>query len=193
VNGIGWYAGFFTRFVAYIIDSLVLLIPELIAVFVCGSFSFFIIMGISWLYFSLMESSDLQATLGKTAMGIVVTDLNGNKISFGKATGRYFSKYISAIILLIGYIIAAFDGRKQALHDKIAGTLVCQKVVWEATHQEANSPAICPNCYNSNPTGTVYCRKCGTKIGTPNRQCPKCGRAFTPDTMYCPDCGVQTK
>jgi uncharacterized RDD family membrane protein YckC len=71
-----------------------------------------------------LESSSMQATLGKMALGLKVTDLNGKQISFGKATGRYFAKIISAIILLIGFIMVAFTEKKQGLHDMIAGTLV---------------------------------------------------------------------
>lgn len=80
-----------------------------------------------WLYFALMESSATQATLGKMALGLRVTDLEGRRIGFGRATGRYFGKYISAIILGIGFIMAGFTERKQALHDIMAGTLVVKK------------------------------------------------------------------
>ncbi len=78
----------------------------------------------SWLYYALMESSYRQATLGKMAMGIIVTDMNGERISFLRATGRYFGKIISSMILYIGYLMAAFTERKQALHDMMASTLV---------------------------------------------------------------------
>lgn len=81
----------------------------------------------SWLYSAFMESSANQGTLGKMALNIKVTDLYGERISFGRATGRFFAKYISAFTLLIGYIMAAFTERKQALHDMIAGTLVMKK------------------------------------------------------------------
>ena len=77
-----------------------------------------------WLYHASFESSKYQATPGKMALGIVVTDYQGERISFGKATGRYFAKIVSTIILLIGYIMAAFTEQKQALHDILAGTLV---------------------------------------------------------------------
>jgi uncharacterized RDD family membrane protein YckC len=80
-----------------------------------------------WLYYALMESSGRQATLGKLALGIVVTDLNGNKITFGRATGRYFGKILSGMIFAIGYIMAGFTERKQALHDIMAGCLVVLK------------------------------------------------------------------
>ena len=82
---------------------------------------------IGWLYFALMESSKLQATLGKMMIGVVVTDLEGNRISFGRATGRYFGKVVSSVILLIGYIMAAFTKRKQSLHDIMAKCLVIRK------------------------------------------------------------------
>ena len=77
-----------------------------------------------WLYFALMESSANQATLGKMAIGIKVTDMSGRRIGFGQATGRYFGKILSSMILLIGYIMAAFTEKKQALHDMLAGCLV---------------------------------------------------------------------
>ncbi len=80
-----------------------------------------------WLYFALMESSAKQATLGKMLVGIVVTDTNGNRVSFGKASGRFFGKIVSSIILMIGYLMAAFTERKQALHDIMAGCLVIRK------------------------------------------------------------------
>ena len=78
----------------------------------------------SWIYEAAMESSSLQATLGKMIFGMKVTDVNGNRISFMRATGRHFAKYLSSLILFIGYIMAGFTARKQALHDMIAGTLV---------------------------------------------------------------------
>jgi uncharacterized RDD family membrane protein YckC len=82
---------------------------------------------IRWLYFALMESSAKQGTLGKMALGITVTDMNGQRLTFLRATGRYFAKAISAIIIYIGYIMAGFTERKQGLHDMIAGTLVFKK------------------------------------------------------------------
>ena len=77
-----------------------------------------------WLYFALMESSASQATIGKTACGLRVTDESGRRISFGRATGRYFAKIVSALIFLIGFMMVGWTRRKQGLHDLIAGTLV---------------------------------------------------------------------
>ncbi len=79
---------------------------------------------LNWLYFTLMESSARQATLGKMALGIVVTDDAGKRISFARANVRYWSKILSAMFLCIGYMMAGFTEKKQALHDLIASTLV---------------------------------------------------------------------
>ncbi len=79
---------------------------------------------VSWLYFTISESSRWQATPGKKLLGLRVTDLNGGRIGFGKANGRYWAQILSVITLLIGYIMAAFTAKKQALHDMMAGTLV---------------------------------------------------------------------
>jgi uncharacterized RDD family membrane protein YckC len=80
---------------------------------------------ISWLYYAMMESSERQATLGKMALSLKVTDMNGQRLSFGHATGRYFAKLITGLIPFgIGYVLAGFTERKQALHDFIASTLV---------------------------------------------------------------------
>ncbi|MDD5571692.1 MAG: RDD family protein [Bacteroidales bacterium] len=87
----------------------------------------FIVVIISWLYFALMESSARQATIGKMALGIIVTNMNGEKVNFGQATGRYFGKIISGIILCVGYIMAGFTEKKQALHDIMANCLVIKK------------------------------------------------------------------
>lgn len=146
------YAGFWKRFVAYILDQIIIGIIGffIIAPFfalvgislfssdfeVTDEFIFTVIMGYfsviilaftaEWLYFALMESLK-GATLGKMALGIIVTDLNGNRISFGRATGRYFAKILSSLTLLVGYIMAGFTEKKQALHDIIAGCLVINK------------------------------------------------------------------
>ncbi|MNP35907.1 RDD family protein [compost metagenome] len=81
----------------------------------------------SWLYYTLMESSKWQATLGKMALGIVVVDEQGARISLGIANKRYWGKIISGLTLYIGYIMVLFTEERQALHDKIAGTYVVDK------------------------------------------------------------------
>lgn len=82
---------------------------------------------INWLYYALMERSKLQGTLGKMALGIIVVDENGERITFDRATKRYFAKYLSGLIFFIGFVMAAFTQRKQALHDIMAGCLVVEK------------------------------------------------------------------
>jgi uncharacterized RDD family membrane protein YckC len=84
-----------------------------------------ITVGVSWLYYALSESSSWQGTLGKKMLNLTVTDLNGQPISFGRASGRFFAKIISGkMTLYIGYIVAGFTEKKQALHDMIASCLV---------------------------------------------------------------------
>src|SRR5260370_7739748 len=77
----------------------------------------------SWIYHAYLESSPNQGTLGKMALGLIVTDLQGRRISFGHATGRFFAKIITHLIPLgIGYMMAGFTEKKQALPDMIAAT-----------------------------------------------------------------------
>jgi uncharacterized RDD family membrane protein YckC len=149
------YAGFWLRFVAHLVDGflvgaifMALFIPVLfltglgaalqsvarghepdpavIAAFVT-SIALLGVGGIaaSWLYYAYFESSDWQATVGKKALNLVVTDLNGNRVSFARASGRFFAKIITGLIPLgIGYILAGITEKKQALHDMIASCLV---------------------------------------------------------------------
>lgn len=150
------YAGFWLRFVAYVIDGIIsgiafviLLVPLFVLTgagaglgriisgqdmgddlgaflglgFIFGFFG--IILLVSWLYYALSESSSWQATLGKKMLNLKVTDLNGQPISFARASGRYFSKIITGMIpLFIGYIMAGFTEKRQAIHDMIASCLV---------------------------------------------------------------------
>jgi uncharacterized RDD family membrane protein YckC len=117
------YAGFWMRVGAYLLDVLILVIP-------LGILSLLPFLGIVinivgvWLYFALQESSERQATIGKRALNIYVTNLQGRRISFGQATGRHFGKIISGFILGIGYMMAGFTEKKQGLHDIMASTLV---------------------------------------------------------------------
>jgi uncharacterized RDD family membrane protein YckC len=144
------YAGFWRRFIAILIDTIIgTICGAIIGAFVgvmigfvlgilrtdlitikatAGAIGYIIGIVLYWIYFTLMESSSKQATLGKMAIGIIVTDLNGNRISFGKANVRYWAKIVSAIILSIGFIMAGFTKKKQALHDIMAGTLVVKKL-----------------------------------------------------------------
>jgi uncharacterized RDD family membrane protein YckC len=83
---------------------------------------------VNWIYHAWMESSPYQGTLGKMALGLIVTDLNDQPVTFGRASGRFFARIISSLIPFeIGYIMAGFTEKKQALHDMIAGCLVLRK------------------------------------------------------------------
>lgn len=146
------YAGFWLRFAAHFIDSILLGCVNFAVGAGVGIVLAVIIIGanngnpnaldeggagiliqlvaqaigllVGWMYYALMESSAKQATLGKMAVGIQVCDMDGRRITFGRATGRFFGKMLSGLICLIGYIMAGFTEQKQALHDQLAGTLV---------------------------------------------------------------------
>jgi uncharacterized RDD family membrane protein YckC len=152
------YAGFWLRLVAHVIDSLLIgfglcVIVLLGAAFVgfgifrdridsadspdvfftAGIFGALVLAGLllvvgTWLYYASMESSLHQGTLGKIALGLIVTDLQGRRVTFGRASGRFFAKIITGLIpLALGYIMAGFTEKKQALHDMIASCLVLRK------------------------------------------------------------------
>lgn len=154
------YAGFWLRFVAYIIDYIIIYVVQsfiFVPVLALLGISFASQMGnaenlseveelgmiggmmavagatalltsvIALLYWSLMESSKYQATVGKLALGLKVTDVDGNSLDFVKSLIRNVCKIISGMILGIGYIMAGFTDKKQGLHDIIAGTLVVKK------------------------------------------------------------------
>lgn len=131
------YAGFWRRVAAALIDGILVSAVAFVAGMIWGPavgdssgsillLQLIILVGY-YVYFAAMESSSYQATVGKIALGIQVTDLNGNRVSFGRALGRNVAKILSSLILLIGYIMAAFTERKQGLHDMIAGTLVVKR------------------------------------------------------------------
>lgn len=123
------YAGFWIRFAAALIDGLFIWLLQWVLSLFIGVISYYegiyllpVLLQIG--YYTAMESSSRQATIGKLAMRIKVGDANGDRISFLNAVGRYFGKILSAVILLIGYLMAAWDPKCQALHDKLANTYV---------------------------------------------------------------------
>ena len=151
------YAGFWKRLVAYIIDAIVLYIPQMLIMNAFGNEAaqaklqqatlaagtdFGVAMAaygqyyetmrggvaltalLVWLYFAICESSAWQASVGKLAIGIRVTDLEGRRISFWRALGRYAAKVLSWFILAIGFLMIGWTRRKQGLHDMLANTLV---------------------------------------------------------------------
>ena len=96
--------------------------PGLFAIFVCVK------LFIAYPYFALMESSRWQGTGGKLAMGIKVTNLSGERISFLRATGRYFLKGVSSFEFMLGYLIS-FSNQRQTWHDYMAQTLVVRRAI----------------------------------------------------------------
>jgi uncharacterized RDD family membrane protein YckC len=80
-----------------------------------------------WCYYAGMESSPWKGTLGKRLMGLEVTDEQGERISFAKASGRYFAKIISIVVLCFGYLAMLFNNTKQTWHDKLSGCIVTEK------------------------------------------------------------------
>ena len=153
------YAGFWLRFLAWVIDEAMLagvglvLLGRLVSLARAGGMldsgfepldeidDWYAVLGLaatilfgifflvlSWLYHASMESSAWQGTIGKRALGVVVTDLNGARVNFGRATGRFFGRLVSAMIPLgFGYILAAFTAQKQALHDLMSNCLVLRR------------------------------------------------------------------
>ncbi|MCS6110738.1 RDD family protein [Clostridium botulinum] len=116
------YAGFLNRYLAYFIDRLAIFLVYIlfwlawilfdktlneigidpkIKKMILGNLGVIIYLVIPWLYYSFFESSNGKATLGKKALGIIVVDANNNKISFVRATVRYWSKYVSLIFFLL--------------------------------------------------------------------------------------------
>ena len=142
------YAGFWKRFAAAFIDLLITAVIGGFAGPIVGllyAASTGTVVGIEfvgqivgtlvgWIYFSSFESSAKQATLGKMALGIKVTNMDGNRIGFGTATLRHFGKVVSFLTLFIGYVMVAFTEKKQGLHDKMTGCLVVNK-------SEGNNPS----------------------------------------------------
>jgi uncharacterized RDD family membrane protein YckC len=144
-----YYGGFWIRVAAYVLDSIILsavfiplfLIfclpvimrtanqpnweqgppPELFGIIFLLVPVFWII---QWLYESLLTSSRWQGTLGKRILRLKVTDDFGNKITFARATGRFFGKILSGMVMYVGFIMVAFMERKRGLHDIICSTQV---------------------------------------------------------------------
>lgn len=143
------YAPVWRRFLASLIDIVLLalvVLPGVIAFFwlvevfthlvgldmeegrsLAGTAAVLLGLTADWIYHAATQSSSREASLGKQFMGLKVTDLAGERISFGQATGRHFAKYLSTFMLLFGFVVAFFSRRKQAIHDMVAGTLVLRR------------------------------------------------------------------
>lgn len=139
------YVGFWWRFIAAIIDGIIMMVFFFILSLVFGismmggtvdpatgmpvisPVSYLLQFGIPIVYYGVMQASAMQATVGKMAIGAIVTDVHGNRLSYGKSFLREICKIPSGLVLLIGYIMVGFTARKQGLHDIMAGTLVMKK------------------------------------------------------------------
>jgi uncharacterized RDD family membrane protein YckC len=143
------YAGFWRRLVAYVIDAALLVGLEIVlasSISILQPDNYQALANVSlvsaalwWAYFAILESSPIQATLGKVAMNLLVTDVHGDPITFPRAFVRHGLKALSTLLLGTGWLMAAFTPRKQALHDLLGGTLVLRKVHFLVIGPEAPS------------------------------------------------------
>jgi len=142
------YAGFWRRFIAAVLDQIILLVGR---AFIYGAIGLIIYamlfvfdarsqiemvfriyagilalvdFWITWIYFAVMESSSLQGSLGKLALGIRVSNMDLKPVTFEQATVRYFSKIISSLTIGVGYLLCAYSSKKQALHDFVGKTVL---------------------------------------------------------------------
>ena len=116
------YAGFWYRFLAGLIDYIVLAIISVILAFI-PIVGWILLIFLYWLYFAIQHSSKSQATLGMRALDIKICSENHNKIGFWRASGNYFVSTLSAMLLFVGFFMIGFTGRKQGLHNFISRTL----------------------------------------------------------------------
>ncbi len=130
------YAGLWKRSFAFLIDFVITIIPLLAIMKFTGLYKLnhewtgvginLIQVTLYWLYYSLLQSSNWQSTIGKKVLGLIVTDLNGSKISFQQASIRFLFMFLSILTLGVGFILISFNTKKQALHDKLARTVVLE-------------------------------------------------------------------
>jgi uncharacterized RDD family membrane protein YckC len=121
------YCGFFRRFIASIIDIFVVILLFVFIGFITETQdeTFCIIFVLTlWIYFAYQESSTLKGTVGKQALNLIVTDINGNQISFKQATKRFIMKILTTIPLFMGFLLIFMTSKKQAFHDLFAKTVV---------------------------------------------------------------------
>jgi uncharacterized RDD family membrane protein YckC len=131
----GDHPGFIRRAAAHILDGIVIYFISFIGAVLLVALgmmdeNIISLLGIftAWLYYAFMESSSKQATLGKMALGFIVTDMSGQRISFLRASVRYFSMILSTLILFIGFLMCIFTRHKQCLHDMIAGCVMRTRI-----------------------------------------------------------------
>jgi uncharacterized RDD family membrane protein YckC len=120
------YAGFWQRFLAGIIDSIILIVIEVILILI-PIIGWILSLFVTWLYFAIQHSSTKQATFGMRALDIKITNENHGKIGFWRATGNFYLTVISALVFFIGFLMIAFTSKKQGFHNLISRTL-CIKI-----------------------------------------------------------------
>ena len=120
------YAGFWQRLLAGIIDSIILIVIEVILILI-PIIGWILSLFVTWLYFAIQHSSTKQATFGMRALDIKITNENHGKIGFWRATGNLYLTVISALVVFIGFLMIAFTSRKQGFHNLISRTL-CIKI-----------------------------------------------------------------
>lgn len=128
------YAGFWRRAGGSFVDGAILMVPAILLSItgVADAYPWWETAGwtvVGWLYYASFHSSPWQATPGKRAFGIKITDLQGRRIGFGRATGRHLASLLSTLVIFMGYLLAAATPRKQTLHDMLAGTLAVNEKV----------------------------------------------------------------
>lgn len=122
------YASVWKRFFAFLIDAAVFaVIFWILSQMLSGAGVALVLLVIIWLYYALLESSPLQASLGKIIMNIKVVDRRGRRLTFWQATERILSKLITNITFYFGFFIAAFDKKKRTLHDRVSHSAVIAK------------------------------------------------------------------
>ncbi|MDC0997236.1 RDD family protein [Candidatus Pelagibacter sp.] len=120
------YAGFWQRLLAGIIDSIILIVIEVILILI-PIIGWILSLFVTWLYFAIQHSSTKQATFGMRALDIKITNENHGKIGFWRATGNFYLTVISALVVFIGFLMIAFTSKKQGFHNLISRTL-CIKI-----------------------------------------------------------------
>jgi uncharacterized RDD family membrane protein YckC len=120
------YAGFWQRLLAGIIDSIILIVIEVILILI-PIIGWILSLFVTWLYFAIQQSSTKQATFGMRALDIKITNENHGKIGFWRATGNFYLTVISALVVFIGFLMIAFTSKKQGFHNLISRTL-CIKI-----------------------------------------------------------------
>ena len=116
------YAGFWHRFLAYLIDFIILAVIYFVLTLI-PVIGWIIGIFFGWLYFAIQHSSSKRSTLGMRALDITINDENLDKIGFWRATGNYLVVGISVMIIFIGLIMIGFTSRKQGLHNLVSRTI----------------------------------------------------------------------